>query len=185
MINFKASFYSHTNIQKRSPNGIYKDYKASLLELHPGSEDDYNTIRRVALKWENGNSYATDLFDVFTQEHLSESYRSVHNTRYFALCNRSNTNINPDNILGITSFSEDNDNNGSYKLKILQVNPLYKFGTALRNYRHVGKAIVNTLQNLPNLKEIKLYAVDRDAEIFYEKLNFKTLANSIFMHFKR
>ena len=184
MINFKASLLTQVNIQKRDFNNNYKDYKASVFELSPNSDNDYNVLRTISRKWDNGYSFAGDLFDDFATSHFCK-YDNIFypDIRYFAISKTSDKVITSNNILGVTSLIKGIDN--THILKHVQVNPTHKFGSSLREYRYIGKSIIETIKKLPNINEIKLYAPNRGAEFFYENLNFKYLADSIFMHYKR
>ena len=181
MISFKASFLNNVSIQKRIDNKNVKNINVPVFELHPDSLEDYNAIRQIGRTWEHGASFAGDLFDNFARDRFCKSDKNSINTRYFAIC--SSKNIDSDNILGVASLVEEKNN--THTLKHLQTNPLHKHGSANREYFSVGQELVKMIQKLPNVKEIFLYAGDRGAEIFYEKLNFKLLTDSIYMHFKR
>lgn len=182
MINFKAQLISNkVEILKINKFDTPQAQNVSFLELNPNSEEDYNVIRQIGKSWEHGASYAGDLFDSFARDRFCKADKELPKTRYFAISKGDERD--PDNIMGVASLEEEENN--MHMLKHLQVNPIHKFGSAIREYTHIGTALVKCLLNLPNINEVKLYAGDRAAEIFYEKLNFKISPESIYMFFKR
>lgn len=186
MISFKALTIGTVELKKITHNNRKtKSYEGNFVELNPDSTIDYKAMRAIGLGWDKGGSFAGDMFDLFAKERICDEKHKDANHRFFAIT--KNNSIAPyitaHDILGVATLTKEKDN--TQTLKYVQVDPEQVYGSSRRVYKHIGKALVEAIQNLSNISEIKLYAVDFGAELFYEKLNFKKLKNSIYMHYKR
>ena len=185
MLSFKASLVDTVNIKKIYPNKTTTDYPSHFVELDTLCYEDYKAIRTIARSWEKVASFAGDLFDRFVVDRSILPQKEKPKYRYFALTKSDEPfeNVNADNILGVASVTKEKDD--SFTLSQLQVDPEHQYGSQRREFKHIGQALVESIIKILPKKEVSLYAATRDAEIFYEKLNFVQKPNSIFMHLKR
>lgn len=184
-VSFKASIVNYaTIIKKDKTTQKESNYIGSFVELDKNNEDDYNALREVAFKWERGFSYAMDILDNFVYERNGRNAINDGQYRYFALTthNKPFEKLDSDSILGVASLIE--RKNTSSTLQHLQVHPEHYYESSNRGFRHIGKAITESIQNLIN-NDIQLYSIDEAATAFYKKMNFVLDKKSIFMKPKR
>ena len=190
-VSFKASLVNYSTIIKRDPvNKHQNSYISSFVELDTQNNADYQALRKIALDWGKESSLVIDLFDNFTVDrhrirHLYPTGLKNIKFKYFALLKDNKppyNKINADSILGITSFVEETDN--SYTIQQLQTHPDYIWSKQNRDFKHIGEAMLKSLIGLIQNKNIKVFPLDREAEAFYERFNFKKIPRSDFMKLK-
>ena len=190
-VSFKASLVNYSTIIKRDPiSKKEENYISSFVELDPNDNADNQALRTVAYTWERGASLANDVYDNFTADRLR--FRAFFETglknikfRYFALLSQNqspNRDLDSDSILGVASFIEEADS--TYTLQQIQTHPKHIHGSVDREYRHIGEAMMESILNLIQKKEMKLFPIDDGARAFYKKFNFKKIPRSDFMRFK-
>lgn len=177
-VSFRATLINKHFVYKKQNNNFDTKLEADFVELDINSEEDYETIRSVGSTWEEGSSLAGDLWDMYTSQKFCTTNKEFPQYRYFALTDGSKT-LNANNVLGIASLLKENDK--TYKLQHLQVNPKHIYSNTKRELKHVGSAIIESILKLIPNKDITLYPYSKEAEKFYEKLNFEKLRNSFYM----
>ena len=182
MISFKASLINYTTINRINPRN--EQYITSFVELDTRNQEDFLALQSIAKKWENGFSLAQDVYNDFKCDrngtHLFESVKK----RFFALINEKKPvkMLDPDSILGIASVSNEQDE--AFVLEFLQTNPEHKYGNENRKFKHIGKALLNSIIDILPNKDLKLYPVDKDAELFYRKNIFVKKQKAGFLKFR-
>ena len=185
-VSFKASTINYANITKINPiNKTETSFIGSFVELDKRNEYDYNALRTIANKWENGYSLAVDIFDNFTCDKHGHHFYNKNNCRYFAILDKNYPvkKLDSESILGIAQISKNLDN--TYFLDFLQTNPKHICKSIDREFRNIGRTLVDLIVNILPNKDITTCPVDDSARAFYEKMNFKQVKNSEFMKLKR
>ena len=191
-INFTANYIKPIQIKKLQ--GIkYKPYEASLVEL---TKEDIPSIKQVSRDWK---SIISTLIECDTSLYMGDK-----NYHFYALTKQKEnfSSLKSNEVLGLMEIETGKDLN---KIVALETNPKYisyKYGSfkdrvktfvkklkefkPFREYKHIGKGLLNIAKEQSQTKEIELYA-RRQAINFYKKEGFKhtifsTRANTF--HFK-
>lgn len=185
MINFKAHTINSVNLERIHISKKASKYKGHFVELDIDSAFDYKALHDVGLGWNRGRTLAGDIFDLFSTEKYCKSKKFSTTPKFFAIIknNACDKLLNGHDILGIATLTEEKDK--THYLKYIQIDPDHQYNSLKRRYKHIGKALIESIQKLPYVKEISLYAENLNLESYYTKLNFKKEKNSPFMIFKR
>ena len=179
MISFKASLINYTMISRIKPKN--EPHIGAFVELDTQSKDDFIALQTIAKNWENGFSLAQDIYSKFKYDKRSSSLFDVLKHRFFALVdgNKPTKTLNPDSILGIASIFEEKE--GDCILEFIQTNPEHKYGNRNRTFKHVGKALLKSIIDFVPNKDLMLFPIDKDAELFYKKNVFVKKQKSGFL----
>ena len=101
---------------------------------------------------------------------------------HFALLKKTSKAFNNEDILALASLYQKLDK--TFNLLYLQVKPEETYLSKNRHYKHIGQAIVKAIINMFPSQKIETYPINKEAEIFYEKLNFKKNTDNIYMSFE-
>ena len=179
-VSFKASLVNYPVIIKRDTNNDnQKDYISTFVELDTQNDADYQALRKIALDWGKETSLAIDFFDNFSVDryrirHLYPTGLKNIKFKYFALLKQDKPPcdvLDADSIIGITSLIENTDN--TYMIEQLQTHPKYMRGKPNRDFKHIGEAMLKSLISIIKNNNIKVFPLDKNAEVFYEKYTLK------------
>lgn len=185
MISFKANIINYSTLIKKESQNKETPFIASFVELDTLNKDDFKALQTIAKTWEKGGSFAFDMYSNFKHDFRSEGAIIPTNFKYFAMLKEDTPNriLDSDSILGVISYRKDENN--SFSIEQVQVNPKQIYTNPDRNIRHIGKQMLISIQNLLSSKTLKVFAVDEAAEKFYLSLGFKKKRNSKLLFFKR
>ena len=184
MITFKSSFINNVNIPIIKPEEKKTDQGCSLVEFNTNSESDYKLLKDLSKNWNNGRSYAADVFDYFSVQRVCQGKTYFPNHRYFGLIENTNDKVNSDSVLGVINILEQTEDN-SCILAYLQVNPENVYGAENRKLKHIGELLVKNILDIISAKTYKAIAVNKNSKLFFEKLNFIKSVESAYMVLKR
>lgn len=174
MISFKANLIQSVSVERMS-----KPFPASFVELDNTSKQDLNTLKKISRNWDNGRSFAWDVYSFF-----SSPYEEGEQRRYFAITTQRQNfeNLYEARVLGVAQMI---DEKKCYLLEFLQVDPETNFNSFYRTFKGVGAAMLTALKTLFNDKDILLKPADCFVRMFYEKQGFEFLKETSHMRFKR
>lgn len=177
-INFTANYIKPVQIKKLQ--GIkYKPYEASLVEL---TKEDIPSLKQVSRNWKS--------IIITLIECDSSIYLGNKNYHFYALTKQKENfaKLNTNDMLGVMEVETRKDLN---KIIGLQTNPeyiSYKYGSfkdrvktfvkklkefkPFREYKHIGKELLNSVKEQSPNTEIELQA-RKQAINFYKKQGFK------------
>ena len=72
----------------------------------------------------------------------------------------------------------------TYNLLYLQVKPEETYSSKNRQYKHIGKVLVESMIKNLQIKKMEAYPINKNTENFYKKLNFKNESDSIYMQYE-
>jgi hypothetical protein len=168
-ISFTGRYVRTTPILKNNAQK-YRTAQASIVELDIHDKNDMKALSDVSKIWKD--SYVELIADdakLAIENEGDKTFRPVH--IYVSTSQMKNfEKVKPTKILGAIEISEKDENFN--KLELLQVKPdiLAKRGKSPA-YRHVGKGLVSSVQELFNQLPMKVDSV-RDAIGFYENCGF-------------
>lgn len=169
-INFGAKFISTNTIRKcQTDTGLYKPTKINIVELEPDNMNDMSALCATKEKWDNG---------VFVPDITKDFEATVHNTiepkynKFYAVTTQEKDYCKLDNeqILGIAEIKK--EKNERIYLKYLQVKPQTMYASKERQYRDIGKCLLDFIKSF---KKIIFLKSDYRAANFYDKQNFELL----------
>src|SRR5574344_192381 len=173
-VNFKASFITNVDVQKKQNKNNYKDVATSLVELDPKDKNDVMALAKTAYEWEKVSSNFAP--DIYNEALKTKSFPDVEAEHFYAVTNKKSNfkKLNTDKILGLALFSE--KMNKPNELNWLQVSPKQNFGNKTdRKYRQIGTSIVKFLQDEYPEKPIYIQSAN-SAVGFYKKNQFKPIS---------
>lgn len=176
MISFKGNLATTAVIQQLYNNSSYNSIPASFVELDTTSESDLEAIGKVAKEWREGDLYAADVYNRFKTNYENQSISDEE--RFFVLTKqRMNFDkLDYSKILGVAELYKPED--GPIEIEFLQTDPTYISTFDLPQIKHVGKAIIESIKQILNDKEIRLFTTPT-AKSFYEKMGFKTIESNL------
>jgi hypothetical protein len=170
MVNFRANFINTTSIVKYGVDNKPREGKASFVELKTLDKNDYLTLNKVNIDWENCSTYAHDITSRFNRAYIAgdDSPRE----KFFALTLQKDKfeSLRADDVLGLALVDE--YMGSSFFVDFLQVAPEHKHTVLEPHIKHIGTAILNSLKELLPIKNIFLDAVNSEIE-FYKRNGFK------------
>lgn len=174
MISFKANLIQPVLIERMS-----QSVPASFVELDNASKQDLKTLRQVSRSWDNGKTYAWDVYNFFSCQLEDDEQR-----RYFAITTQKQSleNLDSNRVLGVAQMMDEKEH---YLLEFLQVDPENNFSAFYRIFKGVGAAMLTVLKTLFNDKDIFLRPANQMVSVFYEKQNFEFLKETRYMRLKR
>ena len=185
MISFKANIINYSTLIKKESQNQETPFIGSFVELDTQNKDDFKALQTVAKTWEKGGSFAFDMYSNFKHDFRGEKTIIRSNFKYFAMLKENTPNriLDSDSILGVISYKK--DDNSSFSIEQVQVDPKQIYTNPERNIRHIGKQMIKSIQDLLSSSTLKVFAVDEAAEKFYLSLGFKKKRNSKLLYFKR
>ena len=170
-INFTANFLKTVNIPKRTIDGNFYNTKVSFVELDKNDRVDKDSLKNVSKLWNKKEfNYASEIYYDAAKPF---EYDNIVKEHYYAVTTQSENfeKLESEKILGLSLFSE--TTKPENEINWLQTNPVYKHGSIEpREYKGIGKAIIEYVKEHYRDKNIKVFAAD-DAINFYKKLGFK------------
>ena len=184
MITFKSSFIKSVNIPKVKSRQKDSFQEGALVEFNPNSQRDYKILRSISRNWEDGNSYAVDVFDYFSTQRICRGRTFFPNHKYYGITKNTDTNSNSTSVLGVVNILEEEDK-GTCTFAYLQVHPNHTYGAKNRKYKHIGELLIQSIIENSSARIFKAIPGNSKSKKFLEKLNFKSLPDSALMIFKR
>ncbi len=177
MINFKANYINATTVKRINQTPV-SDKVVSFVELSPQSTSDVKAIRTLSYCWDDNKSLAGDLYCNLRDCSL---YGDNSGQKFYAITQQRNNfeKLDSDEILAVAQIRDRDD----IHLDLLQVDPANNNDIYLREFCHIGTAMLNCLKKLFPNKDITLKSVD-SAFDFYLKNGFNRIANSSHFIFK-
>jgi hypothetical protein len=171
MVNFRANFINTASIVKYGHDNKPQVGNASFVELNPLDKNDYLTLNKVNLNWENCNTYANDITEKFNKAYIAGDDRSKR--KFYALTSQEDKfeRLREDDVLGL-ALVEAYMGGISFFVDYLQVSPNHKHTVGGKHIKHIGTAILNSLKEIVPKKNIFLDAVNSEVG-FYERNGFK------------
>ncbi len=171
-VSFNGSFKSDIYIKSKQKDD-FADKKAKIVELDKNNENDLESLHNVSLLWNKEcPNFVPYLFSDFIKDDEFKPDVNQDHCLILTLQDNNFENIDPQKILGVSLFSEEDNEN---ELNWLQVQPQNNsvYSPANRTYKGVGQAIVSYIKNQYTGKQI--FVNSSDAAInFYKKLGFET-----------
>lgn len=163
-VSFKAQFINRCNIQKYSKSTrSFLPSEVSFIELDTNKWRDRRALRKISKKWEH--SLADNIY---------RSQKSDKKLRIFALTEQQSNfeKLDAEKVLGLTQL-QDSEPNVHY-IDYLQTKPVYTANNPDREYKDIGRRILDNLKNIFRKDTLKLSSLYEDGIIdFYIKNNFK------------
>lgn len=183
MISFKANLIRPVSVERMVDEKNYKSIPTSFVELDNTSSQDLQALRKISRSWDNGKSYAWDIYNFFSCS-FEEDEDFLLSKRYFAVTTQRQNfeKLSYDRVLGLAQM---NDEDSYYMLEFLQVDPDTNFNEFYRKFKGVGAAMLMALKTLFNSKDIVLRPADSNVVEFYVKQGFELLKESKYMRLKR
>ena len=152
-INFTARFLQKSQVNKIEPDKSYSPCDISIIELDENNHDDIEALHKTAIRWnrQGGGYFAYDMYNEVNNDYKDNN---IENDHYIAATTQEADfeNIDPEKILGLTLFSEKN----YYKNEInfLEVEPINSHRSRFGEYKKVGSALLNYIQDTYKQKPI-------------------------------
>lgn len=182
MISFKSQHINSVKIQ-RIHNNTITNQNAKVIELDINSNNDYEIIREIGLNWDNGKTFACDIFNQFTWQKYGLSTQNFPACKFFLLTKNMKTNSSAADALGVATIYQMNKD--TFFIPHLQVQPNNKYKSINRKYKHIGECLVKSILEKYEKFNFKVYPLNANIEKFFEKLNFQKEYNSFSMILKR
>jgi len=166
-ISFGAKFRTNSQILKY--NSISKKYEscsAALVEIETQRKSDVSAVKKTAQDW-GATSYANGIARILGLVYKRHVNSEKHSIYALTTQEKDFSELVPNKILGLI---EVDNSQPVIKINYLQAIPTSKYPVKLRNYKGIGKSLVDFLKSFR--KEITLRA-DYRAANFYEKQNFE------------
>lgn len=176
--NFRAKFIKKVPVQKLDfATKRYKTTQASFVEFEPKSETDLRALVKAQSEWD-GEFFAADI--VRTAAKMSLGGLKQPKNRIFVLTTQLDDcrNLNKDSILGMVQMV--GEKAALAELKFFQVRPDLSYNKVHRDYKGVGKAILDSIKEIYT-KAIKLQSCYSAAN-FYEKQGFEIMDTGLLMY---
>ena len=173
MINFKANYLSTTRVQRRMSNNKVQDYKVAFVEFKPTNSKDLYAIKDVSRSWDDGETFAKNIFDDIQEDYYRASSGSPK-YQYYGIT-RQKTDFQtplPDEILAHKKIKKISDTRN--ELVYLQVDPTQNMFAQEALFKGIGTAVLDSIKTLLKGKEIILQPVE-SAINFYKSNKFLNL----------
>ena len=171
MISFKAKLIGETTIKRyNNEKYAYEDCPAYFIRFNKHSKTDLKSIETVSALWHPREKYAKNIAKNFCHEY-QKKFNNAYNDNFFAITLQNNhfENIDPEKVLGMAEALKKRK---TFYLDFLQVHPNYSFGVLRRKFKNVGSAIIESMKNMPRIKDIIL--VPNSFSIgFYKECGFE------------
>lgn len=147
--------------------------QAYIVELDKNDDKDLKSLHNVSLLWSKEKAnFVPYLFSDFIKDNEFKPDVNADHCLMLTLQGDNFENIEPEKVLGVSLFSEEDIEN---ELNWLQVQPknTARFQPVNREYKNVGTAIVNYIQNVYEGKPIFVNSSNTAID-FYKKLGFES-----------
>ena len=176
--NFRAKFIKKVPVQKLDfATKRYKTTQASFVEFEPENLQDLKALAKAQSAWD-GEFFAADIVKAAAKMFQGELKQPKN--RIFVLITQSDDcrNLNKDSILGMVQMV--GGKAALAELKFFQVRPDLSYNKVHRDYKGVGKAILDSIKEIYT-KAIKLQSCYSAAN-FYEKQGFEIMDTGLLMY---
>lgn len=176
--NFRAKFIKKVPVQKLDfATKRYKTTQASFVEFEPKNLQDLKALAKAQSAWD-GEFFAADIVKAAAKMFQGELKQPKN--RIFVLTTQSDDcrNLNKDSILGMVQMV--GGKAALAELKFFQVRPDLSYNKVHRDYKGVGKAILDSIKEIYT-KAIKLQSCYSAAN-FYEKQGFEIMDTGLLMY---
>lgn len=176
--NFRAKFIKKVPVQKLDfATKRYKTTQASFVEFEPENLQDLKALAKAQSAWD-GEFFAADIVKAAAKMFQGELKQPKN--RIFVLTTQSDDcrNLNKDSILGMVQMV--GGKAAQAELKFFQVRPDLSYNEVHRDYKGVGKAILDSIKEIYT-KAIKLQSCYSAAN-FYEKQGFEIMDTGLLMY---
>lgn len=176
--NFRAKFIKKVPVQKLDfATKRYKTTQASFVEFEPENLQDLKALAKAQSAWD-GEFFAADIVRAAAKMFQGELKQPKN--RIFVLTTQSDDcrNLNKDSILGMVQMV--GGKAAPAELKFFQVRPDLSYNKVHRDYKGVGKAILDSIKEIYT-KAIKLQSCYSAAN-FYEKQGFEIMDTGLLMY---
>lgn len=176
--NFRAKFIKKVPVQKLDfATKRYKTTQASFVEFEPENLQDLKALAKAQSAWD-GEFFAADIVKAAAKMFQGELKQPKN--RIFVLTTQSDDcrNLNKDSILGMVQMV--GGKAALAELKFFQVRPDLSYNKVHRDYKGVGKAILDSIKEIYT-KAIKLQSCYSAAN-FYEKQGFEIMDTGLLMY---
>mgnify|MGYP002862025416 CR=1 FL=1 len=165
---FNAKLLRNVKIQEFNDSAKkYINKSASVVELEPKNRNDYKAINVAVNNW-NNDSFGSNIAGSFNRLVMNQNEDKSTHILALTTQNKDYGSLKPDLIQGLMEIYE---GQAVTDVFYLQVNPDIVYASESPKYKHVGKSLVTTLQDICDNKEILLYSKE-SAMPFYKKLGF-------------
>jgi len=169
-INFQGNYIKPAVIKRDNGNGEFLPQKVSVVELDIDSCKDRALVANIAKEWGRQNFIDNIEFDIQQQRE-----RLIKNNKFhvFVLTSQEDdfNTLRKDEVMAMAEFKERLDSN---ELVYLQVDPENNYSNPFSEYKHIGKAMLDFLQDNFVLKPLIVFPTP-SAQKFYLKNNFTSM----------
>lgn len=170
MITFKAQYIKPVSIERKGLDSKFHPYQVALIEFNPKSEQDFLSLNVTNCNWGNCKTLLHDIMKKFN--FLHRGLRMPQEERFFGITKQKEhfDKLEPDKILGVLQTRRNRQ--GKFEIENFQVSPNTNYDAIVRDYKGVGKALLEHIkEHFVKEKEILLDA-KKSAIPFYEKFGF-------------
>lgn len=184
---FQAEFRENATVKKKFLGRIYKDEKASIVEMDKTSEKDKDALSEVSYNWVDSDNTQKNYTDTIYYEFVraGETTDDEQKRQFFALTSQKSNfkEMKHDKVLGLAEISQvskdqykglDTD---AYMLEFLQAKPDSAYAISGRKYKKVGKSMLDFIIKNYTSKPLLVSPIE-SAEKFYSDNGFEFLPNS-------
>lgn len=176
MVSFRANLISTQYVAKKNNDNSYSNYPVSFVQLNDENKDEVMAVRKTSANWAYGDKFGGNIADC-----MLESFSTKPNDRvdkYFAITKQVDDfeKLRSEDILALalTTPSESGEECIDYiqvEPKYVSTLPEYTLGFKLPNFKAIGSAICDGIENLFKDKNICLFALKNIAP-FYERRGY-------------
>ena len=173
MITFKAQYIKPVTVQKKVYKSEFQNKEVSLVEFDTKSENDLITLNSLNCYWDNCRSLLHEITKIFNKIYYND--KEKQDEHFFAITEQKKDFdfLDETLILGVLQTRRLADN--TLEIENLQVSPETNFNSVVRNYKYVGRALLESVKDFfPKDKTIVLNSL-RSAMPFYRKYGFKNI----------
>lgn len=172
-VSFQANFIKPVKILKKVGREKFVAYPVSVVEIDTNNIGDVRALRAISLSWDKYN-YVQDIYEDVSRLRLGGDDGSQMHVFAITLQRDNFDKINKDDIIGVAEFVENKELN---ELVYLQVEPEHNYGNMESQFKHIGKSILNFLEEKFFEKPIKVFSTGSAID-FYLKNGFSAMPNN-------
>jgi hypothetical protein len=172
---FSGSFVKKVPILKYSESAkMYFPYEADFVKLEQKCAEDVKLAEKICFN-DKFRSFGEYLFAMWLNKKWN--YPSVKSNSLYGVILPQEDNSNPiiDNVLGVTEFVENHDNQEN-KIMFMITNQDYQkeHRSDISKYKQIGKSMSDALKELYPQKPISVFA-EWDAIGFWQKQGYRNI----------
>ncbi len=180
-INFKAQYINPVTLKKKNEEGQYCDVQGAFVKIDPKDKKDMRALEYVIKDW-GGSALAKNIYN--TASNRSSLYKSNKKHKFYAVTEQKQSwqDLDSHKVLGLAYFLETSKGNGA--LEYIVVKPNNAYASEDREYKNVGKSMLDSIKKTSSLQAIELYSLP-EAENFYKKNDFTSdgsIAEHMYWH---